>query len=429
MTLRTSAQKHTLRLLRLKEQFLFRHLSLAELEKRSQTISQTRIPEWAKIEGAYLESKLTFRLFATLTTHRQTSQRKLAGCFTDWKRGVQEYNRVTIGYIKAEEYEPRRHIHVALIAAAPLDPAQAAQLWRTIADPRYSQAADVRPYSNGMDGLAYILKSHGTRFGDVELSHNIAAFARDAAQPLSSLTPAQRRQRRHIATQEKEHRGCAVPPVFKNCPAKIPAESLPSWPEDGSLPARDRAQSPSDAKHVGAPTRVIPGKKGAPKTVENRLTVKELVAAGCFVDTIFPLRVIASLTTSGQLSRAEFDDLTKKLTRGIEARTRSPLGLVKAYECEPQGRTHIARIALVASAPLDWSRVGYLWRSIARSVHSGMAEVTPYRGAPCGLDYVTKQLNASFKDIEFSANLAAFAIEDTGPRSRFTSAQQRRSRR
>ena len=70
------------------------------------TRGQRSIPAAAKLEGDLLEAKLPLRAFATLTTVMQSSQRRFDDSFQRWVQGVQAYNGVTIGWIKAEGTRP-----------------------------------------------------------------------------------------------------------------------------------------------------------------------------------------------------------------------------------------------------------------------------------------------------------------------------------
>lgn len=159
------------------------------------------IPTMARIEGDFLESKIPLRAFATLTTLMQGSQGKFDDSFRQWVQGVQAHNRVTVGWIKAHEYDPQRHAHVALIAGRPLDCPHAESLWRTIAAPRYRQAGEVKPYRSGICGLGYILKQLDVPAEDIQFSDHLAAFAHTIGKSQFRSTSAQRRQHRRIAAQ------------------------------------------------------------------------------------------------------------------------------------------------------------------------------------------------------------------------------------
>jgi len=155
---------------------------------------QRRISPLAKMEGNFLECNLPARAFATLTTLHRVTQYRLDEMFLAWIHGVQAQHRLTLGWIKTIEICPQPHIHAALIAAAPLDCAQAALLWRTMVAPRYSDAARVEPYVNGLCGLPYVLKRLGSLTEEPQFSDNILAFAPGSGKSLFRTNSAQRRQ-------------------------------------------------------------------------------------------------------------------------------------------------------------------------------------------------------------------------------------------
>jgi hypothetical protein len=159
-----------------------------------------RIPLSALIEGDFLESKLPVQAFATLTTSRRLARYRLDELFSRWIQGVQAHDGWTIGWIKAEEYAPQRHVHAALIAASPLDCAHAARLWKSIASPRYSRAAKIERYRKGICGLGYVLKTLGDSLEDAQFSPNLPAFA-PSLKPVFPANSAQKRQRRRIMQQ------------------------------------------------------------------------------------------------------------------------------------------------------------------------------------------------------------------------------------
>ncbi len=158
------------------------------------------IPRLAQLEGNFLESVLPIRAFATLTTRGQVTQYWLDELFSTWIVGVQAHNRMTVGWIKSREIDPQRHIHAALVAASPLDCAQAAQLWKLIAAPRYSEAAKIEPYQDAICGLGYVLKELDSSAEDVHFSPNLNAFAPNL-KPVFRTNSAQTRQLRRIKAQ------------------------------------------------------------------------------------------------------------------------------------------------------------------------------------------------------------------------------------
>ena len=161
-------------------------------------IGQRRIPPLAKMEGNFLELNLPARAFATLTTRNRLAQHRHDELFTAWIRGVQAHHRITLGWVKTIEMGPKPHIHAALIAAAPLDCTHAALLWRAMTAPRYSDAARVEPYLNGLCGLGYVLKHLGSSTEEAQFSDNISAFAPGSGKSLFRTNSVQRRHVRRI---------------------------------------------------------------------------------------------------------------------------------------------------------------------------------------------------------------------------------------
>jgi hypothetical protein len=164
----------------------------------------------AKVEGNFLESKLPARAFATLTTKSRMAQPQFDELFRVWIRGLQAHNRVTLGWVKSQESDPRRHIHVALVAAAPLDCGHAATLWQAMVAPRYSEAASVEPYTRGLCGLGYVLKRLGSPNEESQFSDNLHAFALGSGESLFRTNSAQRRQVRRIKVQLNRRRSSAI---------------------------------------------------------------------------------------------------------------------------------------------------------------------------------------------------------------------------
>jgi hypothetical protein len=187
-------------------------------------MNSRNIPQEAKDMGDFLEKVLPLQAFATLTTRRQISQSEFDHLLREWLRGVQSHNGLTIGTIKAYEYGVRRHAHLGLIAAAPLDCLHAERLWEKLTAPRYRRAAVVEPFSIGVAGLGYIMKSLNAPTEEIMFSDNLAAFAKGTGKSQFLSTSAQRRQHRRIQTQLEKYDGCLIPPIFKACSPKIPAD-------------------------------------------------------------------------------------------------------------------------------------------------------------------------------------------------------------
>ena len=160
-------------------------------------------------EGAFLESVLPVRAFATLTTLQRFSEARICGAFGDWILGLQAHGRLTLGWVRAIETHPRRHIHVALVAAAALDCDHAAIFWRQLVAPRYADAAKVKPFRPGLCGLGYILKTLAAPYEDVRLSENLNAFAVNCPSIHCRTNFAQRRQYRRVQAQIQANGGSA----------------------------------------------------------------------------------------------------------------------------------------------------------------------------------------------------------------------------
>jgi hypothetical protein len=160
-----------------------------------------RIPPLAKLESCFLESLLPFQAIAHLTTLRPMSRERLDDAFSQWVQALRRHHRITLGWVRAIEDSPQRHIHAALIAAIPLDCAHAAAFWRGIVSPRYIEAAIVELYRDGLCGIGYVLKRLHNPAEQIQFSDNIAAFAQPGGKSHFRTNSAQRRQRRRIGEQ------------------------------------------------------------------------------------------------------------------------------------------------------------------------------------------------------------------------------------
>jgi len=163
------------------------------------------VPPLARIEGAFLESVLPMKAIAHLTTPRQMSEQRLRDFYDSWVRDIQARHRVTIGWVKAIEIRPQRHVHAALVAACMLDCEYVAALWREMVAPRFENAARVEAYLHGLCGLGYILKQLPDPCEEIQFSENLAAFAVKRELSGFRTTAAQRRQQRRIREQIGDH--------------------------------------------------------------------------------------------------------------------------------------------------------------------------------------------------------------------------------
>lgn len=152
-------------------------------------------------EASFVESRLPLQAFATLTLRCAASAMRLDDYYARWIRAVQAHNRITIGWIRAYELLPMRHIHAALVAAAPLDCTHASLIWQQIAAWRRSDAAKVEPYKFGIGGLDYVTKSWDTMHEDLAWSDNITAFDPDAEVRFFGTGGNEPRQMRRIRAQ------------------------------------------------------------------------------------------------------------------------------------------------------------------------------------------------------------------------------------
>jgi hypothetical protein len=172
-------------------------------ERKTGLMSRTSrtIPPLAKLESRFLEAILPVRAIVTLTTLRPMSRDGLDDAFSQWIQALQRHHRITLGWVRAIEDSPQRHIHAVLIAAIPLDCAHAAVLWQAMVARAYAEAAIVEPYKNGLCGIGYVLKRLGSSNEESRFSDNIAAFVQPSGKSRFPTNAAQRRQRRRIGTQ------------------------------------------------------------------------------------------------------------------------------------------------------------------------------------------------------------------------------------
>lgn len=159
------------------------------------------IPRMALCEAIFLEGELPLQAFATLTLAYHAAQIKLDDYFLRWTTCIQAHNRLTVGWIRATEHNPQRHVHAVLLAAAHLDCSHAETLWRDLVGQGYSRAAIVKPYTYGIGGLAYVMKSLGSSTEELQFSSNLSAFAPHSALRFFGRTSVERRHIRRIERQ------------------------------------------------------------------------------------------------------------------------------------------------------------------------------------------------------------------------------------
>lgn len=130
--------------------------------------------------------------------------------FPRWTRAVQSHDRLTVGWIRAYEHEPRRHIHAVLMAGGALDCFHAQEIWQQSLARRSSLAAIVQPYRYGVGGLAYILKSIDGSKEDLQFSENMTAFVPNGALRSFGGNSVERRHIRRIMAQTQSRSNYSV---------------------------------------------------------------------------------------------------------------------------------------------------------------------------------------------------------------------------
>ena len=98
--------------------------------------------------------------------------------FMRWIREIQRLVGSTVGYVRADEARPYRHIHVAIVAHHPVPLAVAQQAWLTVTGFRSPDAAWAEAYEQGGGGLSYQMKADGGYRSNWRLSPNIDLFRR-----------------------------------------------------------------------------------------------------------------------------------------------------------------------------------------------------------------------------------------------------------
>jgi hypothetical protein len=122
-----------------------------------------------------LEATLPIQTLATFTFPGQlaTTTQLCDTAFTEFMRGMRANTRQSVGYIRSDEDTGRNHIHVALVAAHPINEAVVSNTWQSVVGMSPS-ACVAQTFSPGMGGIAYLLKD-----GTYTLSHDIHLFDRN----------------------------------------------------------------------------------------------------------------------------------------------------------------------------------------------------------------------------------------------------------
>jgi hypothetical protein len=179
--------------------------------------------------GRFLEHDLPVQLWATLKTpetrHGRPSRRRkprplsrirnprgveTAGCGNEWwddafQRWINEVQRLigfTVGYIRADEARPYRHIHVAIVSHRPVRMKDVEQAWLTVTGSKNREAVWVEAYRPRGGGIGYQMKSDGDYHCDWQLSPNIDLFRLSGDRGIhGTSTSRQRRDARRIHVQ------------------------------------------------------------------------------------------------------------------------------------------------------------------------------------------------------------------------------------
>lgn len=162
---------------------------------------EKRITQTVREYGRFLEERIAFQAFVTLTFVRSVSIRQIDGVLAAWISELQKHNRATVGWIRAIEPKPRRHVHLLLVTGGALDRAHAERTWKDFAGGNFREAARIEEYVKGIGGGAYVLKMLDHNYEDVRFSDNLSAFYGEAGTSFFGSTRGQRRQMRRIQAQ------------------------------------------------------------------------------------------------------------------------------------------------------------------------------------------------------------------------------------
>ncbi len=93
--------------------------------------SRGRQRQHAILLARFLETELPIQAIATLTSPVPRSLQVFDTVFKELIAEIQRHSRITVGWIRADELSPQRHIHVALVACRPPDCLHARQVWQS----------------------------------------------------------------------------------------------------------------------------------------------------------------------------------------------------------------------------------------------------------------------------------------------------------
>jgi hypothetical protein len=166
-------------------------------DRRLQTLDAERAKA-ARNQAEFLASRLPLKAMATLTWPTNVGLIRADSDFADWVEYLQANHKMTMGWIKAVEIKPRRHLHAILVAAAAVDCGLAMTTWKRIAGTKSNQSALVESFLKGGAGLAYTMKMLDRPSEDIAFSQNLSAFDQNFMGAPMHKNAADRRQTRRI---------------------------------------------------------------------------------------------------------------------------------------------------------------------------------------------------------------------------------------
>lgn len=150
-----------------------------ELKEREQREAQRALNAHRKRTGRFLEDDLLIQVWATLKTPEPMND-------NEWwddavRRFINEVQRrvgFTVGYIRADEARPCRHVHIAIVAHGPVPLRAVEDAWLAIVGPSHGKRVWVERYRPGGGGISYQMKADGQYRCDWQFSPNIDLFRR-----------------------------------------------------------------------------------------------------------------------------------------------------------------------------------------------------------------------------------------------------------
>lgn len=121
------------------------------------------------------------------------------------KRFINELQRqvgFSVGYIRADEARPYRHVHIAIVSHRPVRLTDVKNAWLAVIGPDHGKRVWVERYSPRGGGLAYQMKSDGQHGCGWQLSQNIELFRRSGDGKIRRPSTArERRNARRVLEQ------------------------------------------------------------------------------------------------------------------------------------------------------------------------------------------------------------------------------------